>query len=242
MPHFPELGEVHVWWSTLPALAAHADTWWARLSSAERAAALRHARAADRMRAVAARGLLRTVMGRYLGIEPASVVFHVGTCGKPAVLHGPGGAPAFSLSHSGDWVLLAVAAPGVDAGIDIERHRALDDWPVIAAAHFHPGEVRDLQALAPAQRRTAFFDCWTRKEAVVKATGLGLSQPLAAFRVSVKPGEPARLLQGAPMLGASQRWQLQALEVVDGYSACLAVHGLALEGPPRYFFCDACTL
>jgi len=232
MQNFPDSGEVHVWWATLAALAAHAGTWWARLSNAERAAALRQVWEADRARAVSARGMLRTVMAGYLGIEPASVAFHVGTCGKPVVVHGAGGGPAFSLSHSGDFVLLAVAAKGVSVGIDIEQHRPMDDWPAIAAHHFHPSEVDDLHALEPTRQQAAFFDCWTRKEAVVKATGLGLSQPLAAFRVSVTPGAPVRLLEGAPLLSAPDHWHLQALAVAPGYSACLAVQS-AMHGAPH---------
>src|SRR5207247_6698768 len=127
----------------------------------------------------------------------------------------------FSISHSHDAALFAVAK-GSNVGVDIERIRPRFANEQIAEKFFSESEVKALRALPAELQPEGFFNCWTRKEAYIKARGEGLSLPLRDFDVSLKPGELARLLRHAqpPELA---RWTLQALSVPAGYVAAIAV-------------------
>ena len=125
---------------------------------------------------IAGRGKLREILGDYVKAGPAQLVFAYGGAGKP-VLSGIDDAPHFNLSHSGDWAALAVT-PRHALGIDVEGLRPFKED--IAGRFFSPAEVVALKAHAPDARVAAFYRCWTRKEAFVKATGDGLGFPLDA--------------------------------------------------------------
>lgn len=133
-------------------------------------------------RHAAAAGLLRMVLARIVGRDPADLRFEVGAHGKP---HLPGG-PAFNQSHSGEWWLLGVALDG-RVGVDVEVHRPLRDLADLARNTFHPAEADEVLSQPSLDEQTrAFFRVWSRKEAFIKAVGLGLSYPLAGFRVSAR--------------------------------------------------------
>ncbi|HSI40013.1 MAG TPA: 4'-phosphopantetheinyl transferase superfamily protein [Xanthobacteraceae bacterium] len=157
-----------------------------------RAAAFRFAR--DRDRFIAAHRAKRAILAVYAGIDPTELRFSADGYGKPCLCASPADtAPVqFNISHAAGWTLVGVsrAAP---IGVDIEAERAIDDMDGIAAANFAAGEVRQLRTLAPDRRRAGFFACWTRKEAFVKAQGIGLTGGLGHFEVSVDPTD-ARLL------------------------------------------------
>lgn len=236
-PRWPLLGEgeVHVWRARLDPLAPLAPWLAQQLDDAERARAARFVREADRQRAVVTRAVLRTLAGHYVQNPAALVAFSIGSHGRPALCpQRHPGAPAFNLSHSGGLLLLAFAPAGTCLGIDLEAHRAMPDMAQLTRRFFAPDEARDLAAIEPeAARLAAFFDCWTRKEAVVKALGLGLTQSLAAFRVSVRPAEPAALLAWTGAPEEPRHWTLLPLQAAEDHSATLALRGAA----PRQVQC-----
>lgn len=170
-------GEAHLWRAEL-SLGADDARASGVLSSDEWARAERFRFASDRRRFLAARLLLRQGLGRYLGVEPGSLVFAYGPHGKPSLAENCG--LKFNLSHCEDAALLAVAAD-VEVGVDIERLRAFDDAERLAAQFFAEGERSAFLAAPPEKRDAGFLRIWTRKEAYVKALGEGLSLPLRDF-------------------------------------------------------------
>jgi len=217
-------GEIHLWRASLMQTPDVLDALHALLAPEESAKAARYHFRRDRDHYVAARGLLRRLLGLYLARPPESLNFSYNAYGKPS-LDGAGDV-RFNLSHSHELALYAFAR-GRDIGVDIEHMRAEFAGDDIAARFFSAREVEMLHALPEATRTRAFFNCWTRKEAYIKARGEGLSHPLDAFDVSLIPGEPAALLgtRGDPRELA--RWSLYALDAGDAYAAAVAVEGTA---------------
>jgi len=215
--------EVLVWRATLAWPEAAADRLKQCLSADERDRMERFRFERDRRRYLVGRGLLRSLLGRYLDVVPQDLRFETAAAGKPHLASGQGQLQ-FNLAHSGEYVLIAIA-DGRAVGIDVEEVR--DDFDVgeIAAHFFSPHEQRALEALTGRARIEAFFECWTRKEAYVKARGEGLSLPLDQFDVSLRPGEPALLIATRPDPAEAGRWELSSLGVADGYKAALAVEG-----------------
>jgi 4'-phosphopantetheinyl transferase len=204
-----------------------------------------------RRRFIAARGLLRVMLGRYLEVEPKSVSFCYGLNGKPAVelescgatgsttrtglssqtrdraqVSSAGSDPTlqFNLAHSGELALYAFARER-QVGVDLERHEQDVAYGEIAQRYFSTREQGVLQSLPAHERGVAFFSCWTRKEAYLKARGDGLSVPLDQFEVTMLPGEPATLLHAAFYPDEVARWSLRELRPGRGYIAALAVKG-----------------
>lgn len=171
---------------------------------------------------VLARGALRTILAGYLDRAPESLVFEYNSSGKPALA---GGGVHFNVSHSGSIALLAFAKE-CEIGVDVEAFRPVPDLESIADRFFCPEEARDLTSLPVKSRPRAFFDCWTRKEAYVKALGGGLSVPLDSFRVTLLPGEPARIVH-APE--GSEGWRMHDLGDSHDYAAALAYRFDELE-------------
>ena len=179
----------------------------------------------DARRFVVARAVLRDVLGAYLGVAPRDVRFVYGPRDKPALAPPFDAAGVqFNVSHSGEIALYAVTLDR-QVGVDVEQVRPLPDLAVLAERNFSPTERGALLALPAARRPPAFFACWTRKEAYVKALGDGLSHPLDAFTVSFAAGEPARLVEIVGDAAAAARWTLAAIDVGAGYEAAVAVDG-----------------
>jgi 4'-phosphopantetheinyl transferase len=215
--------EVHVWRATLAWPDAAARRLEQCLSADERDKMQRFRFEKDRRRYLIGRGLLRTLLGRYLEVAAQDLRFETAAAGKPHLASGQGQLQ-FNLAHSGEYVLIAIA-DGRAVGIDVEEIDDDFDAREVAAHFFSPGEQRDLEPLTGRVRIEAFFECWTRKEAYVKARGEGLSLPLEQFDVSLRPGEPARLIATRPDPAEARRWQLSGLDVADRYKAALAVEG-----------------
>jgi 4'-phosphopantetheinyl transferase len=167
------------------------------------------------------------LLGAYLGVPPSIVGFVYGPQDKPA-LAPPLDASGlqFNVSHSGEVALYAVGLHQ-RIGVDIEQARPLDDLAALAERNFSAAERRALFTLPPEQRPLAFFTCWARKEAFIKALGEGLSHPLDTFTVTLAPGQPARFVEIGGEAGAAERWTLAALDVPAGYHAALAAEGPA---------------
>jgi 4'-phosphopantetheinyl transferase len=181
----------------------------ALLDPDERARAARFRFARDRRRFVVRRGRAREWLAGAGGGDPARLRFTATAHGKPEL---PGG-PRFSLSHSGETMMLAIG--DTPLGCDIEAIDPTLDWPPLASTFFAPAETAALAALAPEPARTAFFACWSRKEAFVKALGLGLTYPLDAFTVSV---------DAVPkIVSGGEGWEARAIDSPAGHRAALVV-------------------
>ncbi len=215
--------EVHVWRARLDRPQAELTRWWAVLHADERQRAERFRFERDRHRFIVGRGLLRTLLSRYLRLRPEQIELAYNAYGKPEIVQtGNQTALSFNLSHSQDLALFAIAQDR-HVGVDLEYVRADLADEQIAVRFFAPAEVEALRALPASQRVPAFFRCWTRKEAFIKARGEGLSLPLDQFQVSLEP-DAAVLLHTADPTEA-QRWRLEPLEPAPGYTAAIAVEG-----------------
>jgi 4'-phosphopantetheinyl transferase len=212
--------EVHVWRIALDCGSGSFSILESLLSRDERHRADRFRFEALRRRWIVAHGALRVILARYSGAAPERLEFDLGPYGKPE-LAGRRERLAFNLSHSGDLALVAVTGARC-VGIDIEVVRHDLDHEALTRQFFANGEAEHIQALAPAARIAAFFACWTRKEAFIKAIGGGLSIELKSFQVTVQPDAPARLLRMDGDLDAPHRWYLEDLSE-PGAAAALAV-------------------
>jgi len=217
--------EVHVWYATLDREAPHMGAFRQTLSPGELARADRFRLAEDRRRFIVGRGLLRLILSRYLGMEPAQLRFCYGRYGKPALANGPGeDTLSFNLAHAEGLALYAVVR-NRQIGVDVERMRTDFDYQEVAERFFSWREQGVLRALPQRARCEAFFAGWTRKEAYLKARGEGLSFPLHEVEVTLAPGEPAALLSVGRDTGEARRWALHELKPHPGYAAAVAVEG-----------------
>ncbi len=187
------------------------------VSSAELARASRFFFERDRRRFLNCRAALREILSVYTGRAPERIEFRVNSFGKPSTSH-----VFFNLSHSHDFAMIAVSRTR-EVGIDVEKIDEKFMRDNIPQRFFPPNEVRKLQAMPFPTRTQAFFNCWTRKEAYVKARGLGLSLALSSFEVTLAPGEPARFLRGAG------GWSIESIETKPGYAAAIVAEGLDSE-------------
>ncbi len=211
-------GEVHVWRAWLDVCTEVFGRLEASLAPDERERAARFRFARDRERFVAARGILRDILARYLGVNAAAPRFRYGEAGKPALEGSP--ELRFNASHSHGLGLYAVAL-GRDVGIDVELIRPGPAGERIAERFFYPSETASLRALPEEQQAGAFFRIWTRKEAYIKAVGKGLSIPLNSFAAEEVPGWGVRDLDPDPRYRAAiavegEGWSLREFEWAPG--------------------------
>jgi 4'-phosphopantetheinyl transferase len=220
--------DVHVWTVGVASFAPQVRELRALLDEGETARAARFYFDVDRNRYVVSHGVLRLLLGRYLGREPAALRFGEGEFGKPHLL-GTDGEPlaatplSFNLSHSGDVVVVALSAQS-PVGVDVERWSRridADELGRIAEYVFSPSEQAAVLALSGEERLEAFFAIWSRKEAYIKASGIGVSYGLDQFDVTHARGD-ARLLGDRRMADALERWMLHDLTVPAGYSGAVA--------------------
>jgi 4'-phosphopantetheinyl transferase len=218
------INEVHVWRTSLempPNIIHHLQ---ATLSPEECARAERFHFAKDRRHWIVARGILRSLLGRYLNVAASELQFVINEYGKPALAYPQGTHVHFNLSHSGELALYAFAYDR-QVGIDVEYKRSDIDYEAIARVSFSPDEQAVLRSLPSHVKQEAFYNCWTRKEAYIKALGKGLSHPLDQFDVSLTPGDPPALLADRQDPRAPARWSLTALAPEVHYAGALVVEG-----------------
>jgi 4'-phosphopantetheinyl transferase len=224
-PQSLALDEAHVWLFDLDTQFSMEVQWESLLSSDECERALRFRFPLHQRRFSAIHGLLRIVLSAYLNTEPETLCFRYSDKGKPAL----GGmyetnSLRFNLSHSERIVLLAITS-GREIGVDVEYISPDFELESTAQRFFSPAERENLQEIPAALKRLAFFNCWSRKEAFIKAKGDGLSLPLDRFDVSLTPGAPAELLATRPDADEKSRWSLCSLDAGADYAAALAVEG-----------------
>ncbi len=213
--------DIHIWrtdganWPDLMPLEAV-------LTEEERTRSARFLFLEDKRRFILGRGILRHLLGGYLGRPPLDLKLATNKYGKPALVGEP--ALQFNLSHSGDRILHAFAWDR-RLGVDVEAIRPLKDLEQMAAYAFTPRERARFFSLPQSQQLPAFFNCWTRKEAFMKAVGMGLSLSPQLFEVAFTVGEPVALQHLDPTVEEGTEWQLMALDVGDGYATALAAEG-----------------
>ncbi|MGH9367917.1 MAG: 4'-phosphopantetheinyl transferase family protein [Thermoanaerobaculia bacterium] len=218
--------QVHLWLLDSRDLGPARERLGQTLDEEERLRAGRYRFPRDRDRFILFRGTLRALLGRYLGIAAEAVRFGQNREEKPFVVPRTDAEERlqFNLSHSEDLALLAVAA-GRRVGVDIERVRSDRAAPEVARRFFSEDEADALREIPESARSEAFFSCWTRKEAYIKARGGGLSIPLKSFTVSLAPGSVPSLLRSHLGEGEVARWSILDPGPPAGYAAALAVEG-----------------
>lgn len=178
-----------------------------------------------RDQAAAGRGLLREMLAGYLDERPEEVLLSEGEFGKLHLSdHLESDSLSFNLSHAGNRLLLAVCV-GCEVGVDLELVREELDFRPMAQRYFSAREQRELFSLPEAGQRAAFYRCWTRKEAYLKGTGTGFSQPANAFDVSLLPQHPPELLEHRGSPAEAERWSIRDIDLPGGYCAAVAVEG-----------------
>ena len=216
--------QVHVWRIPLVGDAALLGRLTAVLDAAEKQRVNRFVFAADRRRYLLSHAALRLILSNYLPQEPDMLIFGLGAYGKPYLQSsGPGYGLQFNLTHTPEMALIAVTG-SLAVGIDIEQVRPLDDALAIADRFFSAEEIADLRTVAGTTfEAQAFFNCWTRKEAIIKAQGAGLSRALDSFAVTLLPDEAVVVRRDDQRPASQEPWHLRALHPGPNYAAALAV-------------------
>ncbi len=218
--------EIDLWVVQLHGSEQHLAQCLGWLSPDEEARAGRFRFDEHRQAFIFSRGVLRALIGRMEGINPAQIRFSYGAKGKPA-LADPARPLRFNLSHSAGLAAYAFAV-GCEIGVDVEQVRPVPDMRDIAARFFAPEETSEVMHLSESDISLGFFNCWTRKEAYIKAVGDGLSVPLDSFRVTLRPGVEAAMLTLGGDTEQAKAWTIQAFTPAPGFVAALAY-----LGPPR---------
>jgi 4'-phosphopantetheinyl transferase len=226
-PDIPDLQphQVDVWRISLDLPPASVKSLESNLSADESQRAAHFHFPVGRKHYIVAHGVLRDLLARYLHCKPSHLSFSTNDYGKPALNNHK---LEFNLSHSREFALIAITQKR-NVGVDVERIRSNLEHESIARRFFSPNEVAELMALPLEQKEVAFFNGWTRKEAYIKAQGLGLSLPLDSFDVSLTPHESAMLRATRPDAQVALDWVLLSLEVDPNYTGALAVEGQGLE-------------
>jgi len=220
-----DLGEIHVWRVSLAQTESCLQSLQQTLSTDERTKADRFRFPKDRSQFIVSRGALRAILSRYLNISSHILRFDYNPYGKPSLIVAQGGNTLrFNLSHSRGMALIAITK-NRDIGVDIEGINPNFSCLEIAEKFFSPLENSVLRSLPEHLQPTAFFTCWTRKEAYIKAVGKGLSIPLNQFDVSLAPGEPAALLNVEGNPEEASKWSLIELFPSSDMVAAVAVAG-----------------
>lgn len=216
---------VHIWRMSLEPGEPVVQRLQRTLSEDELSRAARFHFERDRRHYIVARGVLRNILAGYLGTDPARLRFAYTSYGKPSLVAAPGlDALNFNVSHSHTMALFAVARDR-ELGVDIEYIRTNFEAVEIAERFFSADERAVLRTVPDTMKFEGFFNCWTRKEAYIKALGEGLSHPLDTFDVTLAPGEPARLLSTRSDPQDVERWSMHELLPGAGYKAALVVAG-----------------
>lgn len=213
--------ELHVWAIPIDLSESEIAESSHALAADELSRAARFRFDLHRGRYIAGRFALRSLLAAYAGKRAGEVEFFYGPQGKP-YLSQPDLGVRFNFSNSEGQAICAVMRD-TEVGADLEMVRDISDYESIAKRFFSPGEAEVLLSLPSSSRREAFVNCWTRKEAFLKALGSGLALPLDSFEVSLRPGDPARLLSVGGNSAAAAGWTLISLSPLPNFVASVAV-------------------
>lgn len=203
--------------------ACDVDIAAAVLSADEHERAERFVFERDRNRYIVARAELRKLIGARLHVSPESIKFCYGKYGKPSIANQLAGQPLyFNVSHSGDVAVYAFSR-SLELGVDVEAIADISDRDEVAAHCFSNHEIRKYRELDDSDKPLGFFNCWTRKEAFVKALGDGLQCPLNSFDVTLSPGEPAEILRIGEQTGRECGWKLLGFAPLPGFVGAVAI-------------------
>src|ERR1700730_6610516 len=226
-----EIGALHIWHRAVVPGDSDLESLYDVLSEDERTRAGRFAFEDHRSEFILSRGTLRVLLASYLGTRPDQLRFVYSTHGKPSLSQALSNFDLrFNVSHSGRKAVFAFVR-GFEIGVDIEEIRADVDTRELAERLFSAREMEQLSTLTGESLHSAFFRCWTRKEAFIKAKGQGLSIPLREFDVSLLENEPAALLGTRPDPLEASRWSLHDLVFEVNYAGALAVERAVFRQP-----------
>jgi 4'-phosphopantetheinyl transferase len=230
--------QTHIWKLNLDDVFDTYERFASKLNKVEAEKASRFYFEKDRVSYTITHGFLRLLLSDYLSLDPSQVNYQQNPYGKPFLEdESLNAAIKFNLSHSNRGAVIAISK-GQELGVDIEFHKS--DFPLeeIAKRFFSTWEVGVLMSLPIGQRKRAFFDCWTRKEAFIKAKGEGLSMPLDRFDIEFFPGERARIVRTYDDPSEADRWSLENINTWSNYSAAVCVEGLInqVQEPDSFAF------
>lgn len=220
------LHQPHIWCVPLQAEQKQLQQWWRLLSPDEQKKAERYHFEKNTRQYIQTRGILRELLGEYLDSPPKSIEFGYNEYDKPTLKSK--NKLKFNVSHSGEMALLAFNWED-EIGVDIEDSTREIEIDVVAKHFFSPNEVNTLLALPLSEQQPTFFNCWTRKEAIIKALGTGLAFPLNQFEVSMKVGSPARLLATHWDPEEAANWYMASFTPAENYIGAFAVRGLVSD-------------
>ena len=212
--NLPELGEdtIHIWGVHVPDMLDQLDALHSILCKEEQEKAARFHREADRHSSIAARGALRLLLSGYTGVPASDIAFEYSENGKP---HVEGSDIDFNVSHSGEWVVLAIGRSR-NIGVDIEMINRELDVMAIASRYFTPEEIARIENSE--DRHAEFFQLWARKEAYVKACGSTLFRELRSFAIPAGDGE-------------KDGWHFCRLEAGSKYVAAVVTDNITASVP-----------
>ena len=216
--------EVHIWWVKNINESKKVNPFRQYLSYDENTRAERYVFAGVKNRFINSRAVLRVLLGKYTCNHPKEIIFKYGKNGKPylAQQYEPGEAKhlSFNLSHSFDWAIIALTL-NRQIGVDLEKIRRIEDMNNIAKQYFSNLEFQKYMILKHQARLRAFFDCWTRKEAYLKAIGNGFSFSFKDFTVSLAPDDKPALLQNNKNPSDPSRWEFEQFYSENNFTAAL---------------------
>jgi 4'-phosphopantetheinyl transferase len=215
--------DVHIWRAVLDLPSSSLQEFKSKLSADERIKADRFRFERDRNRFIVSSGILKTILGYYIGTEPGEIRFCYENRGKPRLddaFHDTG--IHFNVCHS-EGLALYIFTRDHKVGIDIERVRDFPEMVQIIEQFFSVREKMVFRRLPDSKKREAFFNCWTRKEAFIKAIGEGFFYPLNQFDVSFAPDEPSRLLTIEGDSEKVSQWLMGSIKPALGFTAAFAV-------------------
>ena len=217
-----EKGEIHVWRGIVDIPSADLQVYWKTLKADERERAQRFRFPQHRTRFISARGMLRKLLGYYLSLAPQNIKLGIGLQGKPFVQSQSPHQLYFNVSHSQKLVLMAFSTSS-EVGIDVEGPQSHLDHQAIAKRIMNEQEASWFHSLPESKQKSAFFTCWTRKEAFVKAHGKGLTFPLRDITVSFLPEQPASIMKVENPELSSLNWSIYSIYARPKYTGALVV-------------------
>lgn len=212
---------VHIWLLRFDELKGQEQDFYNLLADEEKKRADNFFSNIDRTRYIVSKGYLRKLLEKFTLTDPEKIVFTANDYGKPA-LKFPTLELYFNISHSANLGLIAISDIA-EIGIDVEKHKKIKTIDKIADRFFSQTEKEVLLKLPGKHKLEGFFNCWSRKEAFIKSIGRGLSFPLKLFDVTLKPGDPAELIEIREANESANQWFLQEISVDVGYSAAFCI-------------------